>query len=243
MPACRTAGLAGLGFHDLRRTNATLLVASGVSVRDAQELLGHDDPRMLLGIYARLTAAGKRTAVDRIGEASWRTPATAAAASRTPTDVPWMCHGRPVGWAEPWPGASGPPALRRTSAGGGEGNRTPGLNSAIVALCQLSYTPAGIAQDSGHTARRPDRSGQRSAPPSARFSDRNELRTAARQGVRRRRSRRTDAPTAAPRCDGAWPASRCTRPGRPGTRRTRYGRSARRVRSPRSRSRRRPSRG
>src|SRR6266540_419074 len=32
--------------------------------------------------------------------------------------------------------------------GGGEGNRTPGLNSAIVALCQLSYTPAGLAQDS-----------------------------------------------------------------------------------------------
>ena len=27
--------------------------------------------------------------------------------------------------------------------GGGAGNRTPGLNSAIVALYQLSYTPAG----------------------------------------------------------------------------------------------------
>jgi hypothetical protein len=29
------------------------------------------------------------------------------------------------------------------TAGGGAGNRTPGLNSAIVALYQLSYTPAG----------------------------------------------------------------------------------------------------
>ncbi len=68
VPACRTAGLAGLGFHDLRRTNATMLVASGVSVRDAQELLGHEDPRMLLGIYARATADGMRAAVDRIGD-------------------------------------------------------------------------------------------------------------------------------------------------------------------------------
>jgi integrase len=69
VPACQRAGLPGLGFHDLRRTNATLLVASGASIRDAQELLGHDDPRMLLGVYAKGTAGGKRRAVDRISAA------------------------------------------------------------------------------------------------------------------------------------------------------------------------------
>jgi hypothetical protein len=39
--------------------------------------------------------------------------------------------------------------------GGGEGNRTPGLNSAIVALCQLSYTPEGAGEVSGSPRRRP----------------------------------------------------------------------------------------
>ena len=37
----------------------------------------------------------------------------------------------------------GKSAVSSSFAGGGEGNRTPGLNSAIVALYQLSYTPAG----------------------------------------------------------------------------------------------------
>ena len=65
-PACRRAGLEGLGFHDLRRTNATMLMAAGASIRDAQELLGHKDPRMLLGVYAKSTSEGKRAAVDRL---------------------------------------------------------------------------------------------------------------------------------------------------------------------------------
>jgi len=65
-PACRRAGLEGLGFHDLRRTNAAMLMASGASSRDAQELLGHKDPRMLLGVYAQSTSEGKRAAVDRL---------------------------------------------------------------------------------------------------------------------------------------------------------------------------------
>ncbi len=38
-------------------------------------------------------------------------------------------------------------------SGGGEGNRTPGLNSAIVALCQLSYTPVGEIECSGLSLR------------------------------------------------------------------------------------------
>ena len=66
VPACTRAGLVGVGFHDLRRTNATILVALGTSIRDAPELLGHDDPRMLLGVYAQATETGKRAAVDGV---------------------------------------------------------------------------------------------------------------------------------------------------------------------------------
>jgi integrase len=61
-PACTRAGLDGLGFHDLRRSSATVMVANGVSVRDAQQILGHSDPRLLLGFYAQATDAGMRTA-------------------------------------------------------------------------------------------------------------------------------------------------------------------------------------
>jgi hypothetical protein len=52
----------GLGFHDLRRSSATVMVANGVSVRDAQQILGHSDPRLLLGLYAQATETGMRTA-------------------------------------------------------------------------------------------------------------------------------------------------------------------------------------
>ena len=61
-PACKRAGLDGLGFHDLRRSSATVMVANGVSVRDAQQILGHSDPRLLIGVYAQATEAGMRTA-------------------------------------------------------------------------------------------------------------------------------------------------------------------------------------
>jgi integrase len=39
--ACRAVGLDGLGFHDLRRANATALVRLGVDVKTAQQRLGH----------------------------------------------------------------------------------------------------------------------------------------------------------------------------------------------------------
>ena len=68
-PARRRAGLDDLGFHDLRRTVATVMVAIGVSVRDAQQILGHSDPRLLLGVYAKATQAGmgaQRTWLRRV---------------------------------------------------------------------------------------------------------------------------------------------------------------------------------
>jgi integrase len=53
VPACKAAGLDGLKFHDLRRSNATVMVASGIDIRTAQHRLGHADPRMTLAVYAQ----------------------------------------------------------------------------------------------------------------------------------------------------------------------------------------------
>ncbi len=66
-PATIKAGLDGLTFHDLRRANATGLVAEGVDVKTAQARLGHSDPRLTLAIYAQATGEADRSAATRIG--------------------------------------------------------------------------------------------------------------------------------------------------------------------------------
>ncbi|HKY77576.1 MAG TPA: site-specific integrase, partial [Acidimicrobiia bacterium] len=66
-PATVKAGLEGLTFHDLRRANATGLVAEGVDVRTAQARLGHSDPRLTLAVYAQATGEADRSAAARIG--------------------------------------------------------------------------------------------------------------------------------------------------------------------------------
>ena len=56
----------GIGFHDLRRANATGLVAAGVDVKTAQTLLGHSDSRLTLDHYAQaVTALGVAAAESR----------------------------------------------------------------------------------------------------------------------------------------------------------------------------------
>ncbi|HEX6300594.1 MAG TPA: tyrosine-type recombinase/integrase [Acidimicrobiia bacterium] len=65
--AVEAADLEGLNFHDLRRTNATAMVAEGVDVKTAQARLGHTDPRLTLAIYAQATTDGDREAAKRLG--------------------------------------------------------------------------------------------------------------------------------------------------------------------------------
>ena len=67
LPAVRRAGLDGVGFHDLRRLNATAMVLDGTDVKTAQTRLGHSDPRLTLAIYAQATTEGDRLASDRLG--------------------------------------------------------------------------------------------------------------------------------------------------------------------------------
>lgn len=67
-PACAKVGLPELGFHDLRRHNATTMVRNGVDVKTAQARLGHSDPRLTLGIYAQATTDADRAAADLLGD-------------------------------------------------------------------------------------------------------------------------------------------------------------------------------
>jgi integrase len=67
-PATVAAGCETAGFHDLRRANATAMVAGGVDVKTAQSRLGHSDPRITLAIYAQAVEEADRRAADMVGE-------------------------------------------------------------------------------------------------------------------------------------------------------------------------------
>jgi integrase len=68
LPACELIGVPSLGFHDLRRTNATEMVRRGADVKTAQVRLGHADPRTTLGIYAQATTDADRAAADLLAD-------------------------------------------------------------------------------------------------------------------------------------------------------------------------------
>ncbi len=58
--------MADLGYHDLRRANATVLVRSGVDVKTTQTRLSHSDPKLTLGIYAQASTSADRGAAGRL---------------------------------------------------------------------------------------------------------------------------------------------------------------------------------
>jgi integrase len=59
-PAARKAGITGqIGFHTLRRTLASALVANGSDIRLVQEMLRHSNPLITLDAYARSTTPAK----------------------------------------------------------------------------------------------------------------------------------------------------------------------------------------
>jgi len=63
------AGLAPMRFHGLRHTAATLLMAEGVNVKVASEMLGHADISTTLRIYSHVLPdmqAGAADAMDRL---------------------------------------------------------------------------------------------------------------------------------------------------------------------------------
>jgi integrase len=67
IPAAQRAGITKrIGWHSFRRTLATLLQASGASVKTTQELLRHASPLMTMGTYAKAVTADKRLAQENI---------------------------------------------------------------------------------------------------------------------------------------------------------------------------------
>jgi integrase len=68
IPAMRSAGLDGVGFHDLRRTAATSLVLAGVDLKTAGTRLGHSDPRLTLQVYAQATTGADQAAAEAVAE-------------------------------------------------------------------------------------------------------------------------------------------------------------------------------
>lgn len=67
-------GFEGLKFHELRHTQATQLLASGVDIKTVQERLGHPNAAITLTWYAHTIPENDRKAADLIGELFARRP-------------------------------------------------------------------------------------------------------------------------------------------------------------------------
>jgi len=65
--------LPAIRFHDLRRTNATLLLSQGVNPKIVQERLEHADITMTLNRYSHVTPDMQRSAADTLDAALSRT--------------------------------------------------------------------------------------------------------------------------------------------------------------------------
>lgn len=65
--AGRTRTEPTLGFHDLRRMNATEMIRLNIDVKTAQHRLGHADPRLTLALYADATTEADLEAAERLG--------------------------------------------------------------------------------------------------------------------------------------------------------------------------------
>ena len=58
------AGLPAIYFHDLRHSAATILLCIGVNIKVIQELLGHTDISVTLGVYVHLQPSMQQSVVD-----------------------------------------------------------------------------------------------------------------------------------------------------------------------------------
>ncbi|MGN6672486.1 MAG: tyrosine-type recombinase/integrase [Thermomicrobiales bacterium] len=65
----RRAGLPDIRFHDLRHTNATLLLGQGAHPKVVQERLGHSQVGITLNIYSHVLPGLGREAIERLGAA------------------------------------------------------------------------------------------------------------------------------------------------------------------------------
>ena len=57
-----------LDFHSLRVTNATLVVESGATVKEAQSLLRHSTPELTMNVYAKTRAGRLHEVAEKVGQ-------------------------------------------------------------------------------------------------------------------------------------------------------------------------------
>ena len=66
-------GLKHIRFHDLRHTNATLMLSQGISPKVAQQRLGHADFSTTMNIYSHVLESVDKQAADTIDKAIFKT--------------------------------------------------------------------------------------------------------------------------------------------------------------------------
>lgn len=67
LPLIKAAGVPVIRIHDLRHTNATLLLAAGVSLKVVQERLGHASPEITMKHYMHAMPKMQEKAAEAIG--------------------------------------------------------------------------------------------------------------------------------------------------------------------------------
>lgn len=65
--ACRSAGVPVIRLHDLRHTNASLLLAAGVGIHAVSAQLGHSSISVTADVYGHHAAATSRASADIMG--------------------------------------------------------------------------------------------------------------------------------------------------------------------------------
>jgi integrase len=67
--AATRAGIQGATIHTLRHSAATAMLEDGVHLKAVSELLGHAGTQITADVYAHLTTATARRAMDSLGDA------------------------------------------------------------------------------------------------------------------------------------------------------------------------------
>ena len=65
-PALKKAGIEKIRFHDMRHTDASLLIEQGENITYIQEQLGHSSPSVTLNVYAHLIKSDNQSAARRL---------------------------------------------------------------------------------------------------------------------------------------------------------------------------------
>ena len=63
----RRSGYKGYNLHELRHTQATVLIGSGADIKTVQNRLGHSSASLTMNIYAHAIEQNDRESDDTIG--------------------------------------------------------------------------------------------------------------------------------------------------------------------------------